>query len=237
MLSGIGTSRRYAVHFASVTLPIYNDYLASEDGFQGKLAELTGKSELYIKGDVYSQPMKNAFVNLNSEDAWLYFPEVKPSQVVDSLLYNIRVKSDYAVLNENVRVSPYLNGAVVIPHVPEYEALTVYKNSRLRGDSLKLKSRNSYYIGGLGTMNNTIESFVLKKGYMATFAENEDGTGASRVYIAKDNDIVLNVMPANLANKVSMVVIRPWRWTVKKGWRGSGSGAVRFNAGSHYDYK
>ncbi len=33
-----------------------------------------------------------------------------------------------------------------------------------------------------------------------------------------------------------MITVRQWRWTTKKGWRGSAEGADRFGATSHYDY-
>jgi hypothetical protein len=33
---------------------------------------------------------------------------------------------------------------------------------------------------------------------MATFAENEDGTGKSKVFIASENDIIINLLPEYL---------------------------------------
>ena len=63
-----------------------------------------------------------------------------------------------------------------------------------------------------------IASFKLKKGYMATFAENETGTGSSKVYIAADNDLTITTLPAGLQGKISLVRVFPWAWVSKKGW-------------------
>ena len=70
-------------------------------------------------------------------------------------------------------------------------------------------------------MYRNIGSFTLKRGYMATFAQNADGTGVSQVYIAQDGDLAVNVMPTNLNHQSSFVRVFPWRYTAKKGWGGS----------------
>ena len=55
------------------------------------------------------------------------------------------------------------------------------------------------------TFDNKIRSFRLKKGYSCTLANNPDGTGFSRVYIASDADIEVPEMPEGL-EFVSFVV-------------------------------
>ena len=46
-------------------------------------------------------------------------------------------------------------------------------------------------------MNATISSFKLKRGYMATLAQNENGTGLSRTYVAQDGDMDVSLLPAD----------------------------------------
>ena len=70
-------------------------------------------------------------------------------------------------------------------------------------------------------MMDNIGSFKLKRGYSCTFAQNVDGTGASRVFIAQDGDLEVGVMPTNLDHQCSFVRVFPWRWTGKKGWGGT----------------
>jgi hypothetical protein len=64
--------------------------------------------------------------------------------------------------------------------------------------------------------NDKIMSFVLPKGNMAVFAENEDGTGESICYVAVTSDIKEN-LPARLVGKVSYVRMVPYRNLSKRG--------------------
>lgn len=72
--------------------------------------------------------------------------------------------------------------------------------------------------------DNTIKSFTLDKGFMATFAENEDGTGESICYVAAVSNITVN-LPARLSNKISFIRFIPVVNTQKKG-----TGNVNVNA-------
>src|SRR3546814_8397545 len=67
-----------------------------------------------------------------------------------------------------------------------------------------------------GEMNDNFSSFHLKQGYMATFAENNDGSGFGFTYIAHTSDI-LRDLPSRLANKVSFIRVLPVREVLKKG--------------------
>ena len=55
---------------------------------------------------------------------------------------------------------------------------------------------------------------------MATFAENEDGTGKSKVFIASENDVIINQLPDYLNDKISFIRVIPWNWITKKGTAG-----------------
>ncbi len=232
--AGSGDTKTYSISFTFISVTVYENYTATFESLESKYLELSGKGQLTLTGS--SKPLNGSAINLVSTDAWIYFPNMRPSQVVSSVLSSIMVNGEAAVLGSNIWVAQYLNGAMVIPHSPTYNALTVYSGSSQSGTSKDLMIDQRYRASELGTMNNDIESFILRRGYMATFASNQDGTGTSRVYIAKDFDIIVNTMPEGLSNTASLVVVRRWRWTAKKGWRGNASGAEQFNATSHYDY-
>ena len=232
--AGNGSEITYSIHFEFVQLSSLENYTATVETFQNQSVEISGNGQLTITGN--ANPLSGSAINLVSTDAWIYFASLRPSEVINSELTYITVNGEVAEHGVNVRVAPYLNGAMVIPHSTSYAALTVYSNQSIGGSSMDFVSGYHYTGSQLGDLDNDIESFVLKKGYMATFATNTNGTGKSRVYIADDYDVTINMMPEGLDNSVSFIVVRPWRWTVKKGWRGSSAGADRFNAGSHYDY-
>ncbi|HOQ04309.1 MAG TPA: DUF5010 C-terminal domain-containing protein [Anaerohalosphaeraceae bacterium] len=196
---------------------------------------MTGTSELHLTGS--SSPLTNSTVHLNSSDAWLFFDSLKPSAVNTSTYLNqIKVNGAAAVLNTNIRIVEYEEGTVVIPHSTTYQALQVFSNVNFTGSSVNLGNYTYYRSTQLGAMNNNIRSFRLKRGYMATFAANDDGTGPSRVYVAKDADLWIGVMPADLENDVSFVRVFPWRWPSKKGWCGSATDAAMVSCTWRYDW-
>ncbi len=64
--------------------------------------------------------------------------------------------------------------------------------------------------------NDNIKSFILPKGYMVTFAENQNGTGESICYVAAVSAVKEN-LPSRLSGKVSFVRFSPIKYTTKKG--------------------
>ncbi len=232
--AGNGDVVTYTVHFEFVQLIGEENYTATVETFRDQAVELSGNGKLTITGS--DNPLSGSAINITSTDAWIYFTSMKPSEVIISALPYITVNGDLAEYGVNVHVAQYLNGAVLIPHSPDYAALTVYADENQGGSSMDFVASKHYASSTLGEMEDNVESFVLRKGYMATFASNEDGTGISRVYIANEYDVTINVMPEGLDNTTSLIVVRPWRWTTKKSWRGDKTGAARFGAGSQYDY-
>lgn len=176
---------------------------------------LEGNGELHFTYP--TSPLVKSTVSLNSPDAWLFFDSIRPMSVF-SLLSKIKVNGSKASLNNNVRVEIYGEGTVVIPQGASFAALTVYNDINRKGESKELVPETYYSSTLLGAFDNAISSFVLKKGYMATFAEFSNGTGTSRVYIASDNDIIVNKMPIELDKSVSFIRVFPWRYTTKKGY-------------------
>ncbi len=175
---------------------------------------MSGRSELHVTG---SDPVEKCTIELNSEDAWIFIDRMRPSAVADSVLKQIKVEGKSASLNKNVRVVQFGEGTVIIPHPPDYQPLEVFSAKSYMGKSKKLDQYRKYDAGGLGDMNGVISSFILKRGYMATFAENEDGTGHSKCYVAQDFDVEVAALPVELDNRIKFVRVFPWRWTSKKG--------------------
>ncbi|WP_340112443.1 glycosyl hydrolase [Maribellus mangrovi] len=232
--AGNGQTQTYTINFDAVLLTELENNTVTLETLENVFYELSGVGQLTITGS--DDPLNGSLLDLKSIDTWIYFPNIKPSQVVSNQLSSIKVNGEDAVESVNIRVTQYLNGAMVIPHSSTYQPLTVYSGKNLGGESRSLGINNYYKTSQLGDMNDDIESFKLKKGYMATFASNQNGTGTSRVYIADKNDITVKTMPSGLSNSVSFIIVRKWRWTTKKAWRGSAAGADRFGATSHYDY-
>lgn len=69
-------------------------------------------------------------------------------------------------------------------------------------------------------IEDDMSSFLLKKGYMVTLSNKGGGQGFSKVYVASEADLKVN-LPAELNNNVRFMRILPWRWTAKRGWGGS----------------
>jgi len=165
-------------------------------------------------------------INFTSDSGWLILDTVLPSQAIASYLSSISVNGQPAVNKVNIRVTNYLRGCVIMPHAPNFEALTLFKEEAFTGEEMNCIPLQYYKTAELGSFDNTVSSFKLKKGYMATFAQNENGTGYSKVFIAEKEDIEISSLPVGLNNLTSFVRVFPWRYTGKKGF---GSGNVDFN--------
>ena len=202
---------------------------------------LHGKSELHLT-ERSANPFPGSHIHLNSPDAWLFFTHVAPSKVASDFLERISVEDAPAVLDDNVRIVQHELGAVVIPHGPDKPVVRLYREANFEGSQLPLVSRD--YLPGIPReiriWRDAVSSFTLKRGYMLTLAENEDGTGASRVYIAQDGDLEVAQLPGDLNNKVNFIRVLPWRWISKKGYAGGtelpNSEAGRVNAAWFYNW-
>lgn len=114
--------------------------------------------------------------------------------------------------------------------------LKIYSGFDFSGDEHEIYC--GYYNGGLDTYNNWVVSFKLEKGYMATFAQDVNGLGVSKVYIAQDNDLNIN-LPAELQNSISFIRVSPWYPVGKKGSLGGDikwSTADNYNTSWHYNW-
>lgn len=172
-------------------------------------------TELHVTGA--GDPIKGSHFNFTAADGWLFFPNIAPSKVAADFLGRMRVNGAPSVLDENLRVAQYEAGSVVIPQGVDFPAMTVFDGKTLGGSSSPLKCHIAYDDAKLGS----IRSFILKRGYMATIAQQENGTGVSRNYVAQDHDLVVPELPKGLDSEVRFVRIFPWRWVSKKGVAGN----------------
>lgn len=231
-----GDAETYSIK--RVPLPLFpilrSNYTDTVTAITNKILIVKGNGQLTITAN--DNPLKGSMLELRSAGAWLYFPNIKPSVLAASCLLQIMVNGEAAKTDSNIRVEPYLQGTLVIPHARDHKPLTVYTGDSQGGAAMPLGMYTYYRRPELGVMHDAIKSFRLQKGYMATFAKDSLGTGYSRVYIADKHDIVIDSLPAGLYNDVSFVRVLPWRWAHKKGWTSGRDAAEALNASWHYDW-
>ncbi|MEP3838670.1 MAG: glycosyl hydrolase [Algibacter sp.] len=94
-----------------------------------------------------------------------------------------------------------------------------------------------YYNGDLGEYEDWAVSFTLEQGYMVTFAEDVNGLGFSKIYIAQDHALEIN-LPNELQASISFMRVSPWYPVGKKGSLGNVKWTTsdNYNATWHYDW-
>ncbi|GAO30828.1 glycosyl hydrolase [Geofilum rubicundum] len=174
-------------------------------------------------------------VSLNHQDAWVFFENIKPSLVSDNHLDHIQVNGVAFENGTNGRIAIYAHGTVLMPHANSFRPLTVYTEENFGGESAQY-AIHTYY-NNLGTFNNAIKSFKLKRGYQATFATSSDGKGYSRVFVADKEDLEFEVMPDFLDGNISFIRVFKHQWVTKKGWAGWNWNEYQMvNATWYYDW-
>jgi hypothetical protein len=158
-------------------------------------------------------------ININSGIAWIRTLNLKGAEIENNHLNQIKVNNQSANYTTNLRLDNYyLNGTVIRSNEPTTAPLTIYDEYNIQGGNVSLGVDVVHSGSAIpNNMNNKTKSFILKKGYMATFAISEDGTGKSKNYIASESDLVLNELPTYLVNDISFVRVLPWNWVNKKG--------------------
>lgn len=195
---------------------------------QNENRELNAPIDLHLTDA--TNPLVNSTIDITSEEAWLFFDNMKPSKVLSN--YKNVIKINGAVISpfNNCRLVVYKQGAVVIPHASSFQPLETFTENDFGGDTQKYTVDQYYSNSPVSqipqarhsalTHDNSIRSFKLKKGYMATLANEPDGMGYSRCFIADAEDLEIN-LPAELNGKVSFIRVFPWEWVSKKGWVGT----------------
>ncbi|WP_139956477.1 glycosyl hydrolase [Flavicella sediminum] len=112
--------------------------------------------------------------------------------------------------------------------------LKIYSGYEFTGEEHEIYC--GYYNGTLGEYDDWAVSFTLDKGYMVTFAENVTGTGASKVYIASEENLRIN-LTQDLQKKASFIRVSPWFDVHKKGMAGKGTDVIQeFDNSWHYNW-
>ena len=194
----------------------------STGAFSKSKVVLSGTASLYLKNGY--NPLINSTVNLTSTDNSLYFENIKPSEVISTQLQYVSVNGVLASNGTTVNVTNYGSGSVVAPYVADYKPLQVFTEENFGGSSQQYVTVTPF--DNLGSFDNAIKSFKLKKGYMATFATSADGSGYSRVYIAENEDLEISALPVNLNGTISFVRTMKWHQVNKKGLAGGSTEAI-----------
>lgn len=190
---------------------------------------LGGYMDLHITSG--SNPIADGVaVNLTSPDVFLFFDNIKPNSVIKNLKSKVLVNGAEMNPKTNCRVVVYRHGAVVMAHPPQFCPLTTFTKTSQQGEKAQY-TYDIYYTNNPDPHakeemvrplkhDNEIRSFILKRGYSATFANGPDGMGYSQVFIADDHDLVLDI-PEQLDGKISFIRVCKWQYPSKKGWAGS----------------
>ena len=165
-------------------------------------------------------------VNFDMNSGWLKLSKLKPETVQTYYLSKIKINNQSAVYKSNLRIDNYYAiGALLRPENSNATPLTIYKEINKGGTSASLKI-NIIHSGSSipNGLDNAISSFVLQRGFMAVMADNNNGTGISKVFIASEKDLVVNELPQNLKGFISFIRVIPWNWVSKRGLGGSKNG-------------
>ncbi|MCX6309235.1 MAG: glycosyl hydrolase [Bacteroidia bacterium] len=183
-----------------------------------------------------ADPLRNgASINLMSNKEYVSFQKVDAAKVISQYLALITYNGEAAVNGTNVKVVSAGFGSIVVSVDYVIESpLKLYSGYNFTGEKADLV--NGMYDGSLGVFDNKAVSFVLEKGYMVTFAQDRLGAGVSKVYIAADNKLQIN-LPAALQKTISFVRVSPWFNNSKKGMGGKSADVVgSFNSSWFYDW-
>lgn len=197
---------------------------------QGVLS-LLGESTVHFRAGTFSSQLVLNFLDTAS---WVYMHQQNPDQLA-SKTGNILIKNVAGTLDQNFRIQQYYQtGAVIRPYASSYTVLKIFSGAQQQGNTAEIKEDMIYKGASIpGGMDNATASFVLKRGYMASFANNTNGTGKGKVYIASETDMVINNVDVALQGNISFIRVVPWNWVTKKGTGGS---YPQLDAGWYYNW-
>jgi len=155
----------------------------------------------------------------NTDHAVVIIDALRPS-LAKSWLGYITINGKAAKSGSNCQLKIYNRGTLILPYGDSTQPLTVYSEKNFQGESCNdfgLENTGGY----MNTMtdaqlNNRVQSFKLKRGYMVTFSTGVSGRGYSRCFVAAYADIEMN-LPSILANRVSSYRVFKWNDTSKAG--------------------
>jgi Glycosyl hydrolase catalytic core/Secretion system C-terminal sorting domain len=189
------------------------------------VAEAVSGGDVIMNEDAYltltsiTPLLGNVMINVNSGISWVRTLQLNGADLQSNHLNQIKINNQPVVYKANLRLDNYyLNGTVIRSNETNVAPLIIYDDLSLQGNNAALRTAVVHSGAGIpNNMNNRAKSFILKKGYMVTLAVSEDGTGKSKNYIASEEDLVVNELPAYLINNISFIRVLPWNWVNKKG--------------------
>ena len=159
-------------------------------------------------------------IDIQNPDATVVFENIRPSVVISRYLQKITANGTALVNGTNARVSIYRHGTIVFAHSDNKNAdgTPFYPVVMCSDDNCTqvIGSYNNTSRNISGPWKDAARSFILKRGYMCTVANEANGTGYSHCYIANsaDRKITLNKY---LAGKLGFFRIFQWQWPTKLG--------------------
>lgn len=208
-----------SINLGTGSLTITSSSIMAE-ALTGGTIEINANAYLELSSN---NPLQNGtIINFNSGLAWLKTINLKGENIQTNHLSQIKVNNQQAVYQNNLRLDNYyLNGTLIRSNELATTPLTIYDNPNLQGSHASLNVDMIHSGTGIANnMDNKTKSFILKKGYMATFAVSENGTGKSKNYIASEEDLIINTLPYYLQDDISFIRVTPWNWVTKKGRTG-----------------
>jgi len=158
--------------------------------------------------------------NFNSSNSSLALKNNSPINSYENIEY-FYVSGNPSFFNDNIKIDNYYSGALIRPLDSSFTPMKLFSEENLAGNSINIGQYEIFTGENIPeNFNNSINSFTLERGYMATLATNDDGTGKSKVFIASQRKILINELPSYLKNNISFVRVIPWNWVNKKGTAG-----------------
>lgn len=197
---------------------VMEDETLSQVGLEDTEVTLKGLSSLYLTGSA-DQVLAGSIVDLVSDDAWLFLPGVSRQEwESEGLANHVRIGGQPMKDGSNCVLQNYYNGLFVKPSPSmSFVAAELWADG---SDVSKPVSLDKVYVGAeIPVGDNALSKVFLKRGFMLTVAENEDGTGAGKVYMATENSLTINI-GAELSGKVSFLRVVPWNYVCKRGCAG-----------------
>jgi hypothetical protein len=208
-----------SINLGSGSLSLTSTKLFAESVSGGNI-ELNNEGYLDLSSE--SPFQNNVTINFSSGIAWVRTLNLKGTEVQANNLNQITVNLQPAQYPSTIRLDNYyLEGTVIRSNALDTTPLRLYNEIGLQGTSVDLSLDIIHSGAGIGNnLNNSAESLILKKGFMATVAVSEDGTGKSKNYIASEEDLIIDELPEYLKNDISFIRVIPWNWVNKKGRTG-----------------
>lgn len=217
-------NRIFNLLVALLMLPAFSAFMTAANGVQS-VSQVTGTVSLTTAVDYTitgAVPFADGAVLdiVNTDEAVVILPGVKPSQMLEKYLKHIRINGAAAVKNSNCMVKIYADGCIILPHGTGIQPLTVYAEKGQTGKSAQFGVSTHQSLAG-HAMNNKIQSFTLKRGYMAWFGTKSStrDPGYNRIFIADKADITVD-LPVILCNSISALRVSQWNDASKKGYAG-----------------